>query len=369
MAFSLAKEKSTHNPMLIKTVLISGGPVLEIGAGIYSTPLLHWLCKLLGRNLVTYENNTEHCQYAKMFVSRHHSIKLIDDWSKIDTKTHWGVVFMDHNPDSRRADDVISFKDRADYIVIHDTDREDKYHMERAWPHFKYRYTWKDCRPWTTVVSNFKNLSSLDPVRSRQKLLWEKLAKSNSRYFIYTNFGRGITEEQFSESGIKDYQKHILNDPLIKTGETFLEIGCGIGRLLNYALNDTRFKKFIGIDISGEMIQQARKRMADRSNLRLIETDGYTIPLEDDSVDFAFSHLVFVHFKTIEMLKSNFMEVFRVLKPKGLFKVLVRIDNVNLEKWWGGVTFDEKILLDAGVIIIKKEVYDNWAQWLWLEKQ
>jgi len=161
MAFSVAKEKSTHNPMLIKTILISEGPVLEIGAGIYSTPLMHWLCKMLGRKLVTYENSPIFYQYAKRFISRSHHIKLIENWGEMDLKTHWGVVFMDHNPDSRRADDVISFKNNADYIVIHDTDREDKYHMEKAWPHFKYRYTWKDCRPWTTVASNFKDLSNL----------------------------------------------------------------------------------------------------------------------------------------------------------------------------------------------------------------
>lgn len=161
MRVSFAKEKSTHNPMLIKTILISEGPVLEIGAGFFSTPLMHWLCKLMKRKLVTYENNPDYYQFARKFVSRDHSIKLIKDWGEMDYKTHWGVILMDHNPDERRADDVISFKDNADYIVIHDTDREDKYHMEKAWPHFKYRYTWKDCRPWTTVVSNFKDLSEL----------------------------------------------------------------------------------------------------------------------------------------------------------------------------------------------------------------
>lgn len=158
---NFAKEKSTHNPMLIRTILMSEGPVLEIGAGLFSTPLMHWLCKMMGRKLVTYENNPDYYQFARKFVSRDHSIKLIDDWSKMDLKTHWGVVLMDHNPDERRADDVISFKDNADYIVIHDTDREDKYHMEKAYPHFKYIHTWKGCRPWTTVVSNFKDLSSL----------------------------------------------------------------------------------------------------------------------------------------------------------------------------------------------------------------
>src|SRR4051794_35570615 len=132
MKIGLAKEKSTHNPILIKAVLLSKGPVLEIGAGLYSTPLLHWLCKFLGRKLVTYENNADYFSYASMFRSSEHSVKHIQNWEEdMDLKTHWGVVLMDHNPDERRALDVIRFKDNADYIVIHDTNREDKYNMER----------------------------------------------------------------------------------------------------------------------------------------------------------------------------------------------------------------------------------------------
>jgi len=145
--------------MLIKAIIASEGPVLEIGAGVYSTPLMHWLCQTLGRKLVTYENSPVWYEYARKFRSKGHSIRFIKNWDELDFKTHWGVVFADHNPDPRRVDDVISFKDNADYIVIHDTDREDKYHMEKAWPYFKYRYTWQNCRPWTTVVSNFKDLS------------------------------------------------------------------------------------------------------------------------------------------------------------------------------------------------------------------
>jgi tRNA A58 N-methylase Trm61 len=162
MKISLSKAKSTHNPMLIKTVLVSEGPVLEIGAGIYSTPLLHWLCKMLDRKLVTYENNPEFYKFARKFVSKDHRVSFIEDWDKMDFQTHWGVILVDHDPGSRRVIDLINFKDKADYIVIHDTDLKDPYRWEEAWPHFKYRYTWKACRPWTTVVSNFIDLSLLE---------------------------------------------------------------------------------------------------------------------------------------------------------------------------------------------------------------
>ena len=148
--------------MLIKTILISEGPVLEIGADIYSTPLLHWLCKMLGRTLVTCENDQDLYMFARKFVSFGHRIRFVKNWNEMDFKTHWGVVLIDHAPDSRRVIDLTNFKDSADYIVVHDTDMEDQYHWEKAWPHFKYRYTWKDCKPWTTVVSNFKDLSNLE---------------------------------------------------------------------------------------------------------------------------------------------------------------------------------------------------------------
>lgn len=162
MKISLTKAKSTHNPMLIKTIVISDGPVLEIGAGLYSTPLMHWLCKMLGRKLVTYENNPSFYGFAKKFISKGHRVRFIKNWDEMDFKTHWGVVLIDHDPDTRRVIDLINFKDKADYIVIHDTDMEDKYNWGKAWPYFKYRFDWKECRPWTTVVSNFKDLFFLN---------------------------------------------------------------------------------------------------------------------------------------------------------------------------------------------------------------
>jgi hypothetical protein len=165
VSISRAKEYSTHNSMLIKTVLMSKGPVLEVGAGFYSTPLLHWLCKNLDRLLITYESDPTFFAFARNFMSRGHRIRFIKNWDDMDFKTHYGVVLIDHSPKRPRTRgmDALKFKDTADYIVIHDTGPviEEKYGYEAIWPHFKYRYTWKEAQPWTTVVSNFKKLSNL----------------------------------------------------------------------------------------------------------------------------------------------------------------------------------------------------------------
>jgi hypothetical protein len=160
MMIKHVKGMSTHNVLLIKAVLLSDGPVLEIGSGFFSTPLLHWLCKMTGKDLVTYENNLEYFEMARKFKSRHHSIRLIGDWSEMDSQTQWGVVFVDHSPKERRIVDIEKYKDKAEYLVIHDTERADLYSYDKVWPMFKYRYEWQECVPYTTVVSNVKDLSN-----------------------------------------------------------------------------------------------------------------------------------------------------------------------------------------------------------------
>lgn len=147
--------------MLVKTVLATDGPVLEFGAGYASTPILHWLCWEKGRPLMTYESDPFWYEFARKFQSRYHRIRLVDDWDKLDNTKPVSVVFIDHLED-RRVKDIIRFKDVADYIVIHDTDDHRHYGFDEAWSHFKYVYHWKGCSPWTTVVSNKKDLSWLE---------------------------------------------------------------------------------------------------------------------------------------------------------------------------------------------------------------
>lgn len=158
-----SKETSTHNPLLIKMVQMSTGDVCELGSGLFSTPLLHWLCR--GRRLVTYENDLEYYEFAKKFVSKSHRIHLVKSFDEVDTKRRWGVVLIDHSPEdhSRRGIDAIRLKDCADYIILHDTEPEEetKYGYDKVWPLFKYRHDWTGVKPFTTVISNFKDLSNL----------------------------------------------------------------------------------------------------------------------------------------------------------------------------------------------------------------
>lgn len=158
----LTKEYTTNMPMLIKVLSISKGDVIECGGGIFSTPLLHWLCKMQNRKLITYETELSYYKFERKFQSPLHRIRFVENWDDIPIPKHVGVVFIDHHPSERRMVETLRFKDVADYIIIHDTERESReYNQEEVFDQFKYRYDWKDCKPWTSVFSNFKDLKNI----------------------------------------------------------------------------------------------------------------------------------------------------------------------------------------------------------------
>lgn len=157
----LNKHYTTHIPMLIKCVLATNGPVLELGAGPASTPLLHWLCQEKKRLLHTYESNRYFYKYARLFGSGNHKIYRVD-WNDYNIEGHWSVALIDQ-PSKFRSWAIELLKDNVDYIVIHDTDHAGEKRYAKVLTQFKYRHDWKACRPWTTVVSNFKDTSWLTP--------------------------------------------------------------------------------------------------------------------------------------------------------------------------------------------------------------
>jgi len=159
---NLSKNYTTHISTLVKVLQMSEGTVIECGGGIFSTPLLHWLCKAMDRNLITYEQDPTYYAFERTFQSRQHSIRFVENWDDIKIPEHCGMVFIDHHPSERRMIELERFKDIADYIVVHDTERESReYNREEVFAMFKYRYDWKKCKPWTSVVSNFHDLSNL----------------------------------------------------------------------------------------------------------------------------------------------------------------------------------------------------------------
>jgi SAM-dependent methyltransferase len=98
-----------------------------------------------------------------------------------------------------------------------------------------------------------------------------------------------------------------------------LEIGCGIGRLLEPM--GEHFRELYGADVSGEMVRRGRERMAHLPNLRLEEVDGSgALPFDDNLFDFCYSYITFHHMPEKAGVIRYIREVRRVLVPGGIFR-------------------------------------------------
>lgn len=153
---------SSHLPVLIKAVEKTDGDVLELGTGLFSTPVLHWLCNTNKRHLVSYDNDEEYFNIIKNYANDNHQIHLISNWNEIDIEVPWDVVFIDH-PEDRRIKDALRVANFAKYIVIHDTGwwlkRKMAIYNKELFPFFKYRVDFRiDRRMQTTLLSNLVDL-------------------------------------------------------------------------------------------------------------------------------------------------------------------------------------------------------------------
>lgn len=150
----------THTPLLLEVLKQNDGPVLEMGMGISSTPLLHAMCQ--DRFLLSLDNDPTFTEMFRKFKSKYHKIELVN-WEEAQIIAHWGAVLIDHKPEERRKEDIKKLADIAEFLVVHDTepDKEDLYHYSEIYPLFKYRFTDTRQAVHTTVLSNYHALDFL----------------------------------------------------------------------------------------------------------------------------------------------------------------------------------------------------------------
>ena len=156
----------SHIPVLVKVFEISQGPILELGTGVFSTPILHTLCLSKDRQLVSYENDPYYFERHGDFRTDKHQIILVSNWDDIKIEnTFWNVALIDHKPEERRKTEVKRLANNTKYIILHDSEsrNEKLYKYSEIYPLFKYRFDYTACYPHTTVLSNFVDLSDLKP--------------------------------------------------------------------------------------------------------------------------------------------------------------------------------------------------------------
>jgi hypothetical protein len=167
----ISGDYGSHIPILASVVAASGSrqvandihplPVLELGAGDSSTPLLHYLCRSLGKDLLTADTDGTWLERFAEYRSVTHSLIHVSSWDVFPRTTDdWGVVFVDCAPGEERHKIIerLAKSGRVRYVVAHDSERDHgaggNYEYEKIMPLFRWRVEFRRFRPYTLILSN-----------------------------------------------------------------------------------------------------------------------------------------------------------------------------------------------------------------------
>ena len=220
---------------------------------------------------------------------------------------------------------------------------------------------------------------SLEEQLRKMQQDWDQRAKENARHYVATGKTKW-SDEEFFESGERTVAEQILNDMInICQGKDpkqmrVIEIGCGAGRITR-ALARV-FGEVHGVDVSGEMIAQAKEAIASQPNASVHQNNGKDLAvLPPGPYDFAFSTIVFQHIPSREIIYSYVREVHRLLRPGALFKFQVQGDptvQTRSDDTWLGVPFSDADAVEMAEKCGFEPRYRHGAGdqyfWLWFFK-
>jgi SAM-dependent methyltransferase len=147
---------------------------------------------------------------------------------------------------------------------------------------------------------------------------WDERAREDAMFFVDDREPyRSADEERFWAQGERDLD-HVLGTlgARIEGGDTVVDLGCGVGRLTRVIA--ARASHVYAIDVSAEMLAQARRHNPQLGNVEWVHGDGATLqPIPDESADAVVSHVVFQHIPDPRITYGYVAEMGRVLRPGG----------------------------------------------------
>ena len=208
---------------------------------------------------------------------------------------------------------------------------------------------------------------------------WDRRARENAFHYIASS-RTDWDPDEFYASGEASVAETVTPDlDQIRRGRPpkslrVLEIGCGAGRMTRALARI--FGEVHGVDVSGEMVAQGRRLLADVPNAHLHHNNGADlVVLGDLRFDFAFSFIVFQHIPSQAIIESYVREVGRVLRPGSLFKFQVQGSSkvtVSEDDTWLGAPISNGLAADMaernGFALLRSEGIEEQYFWLWFEK-
>jgi SAM-dependent methyltransferase len=210
---------------------------------------------------------------------------------------------------------------------------------------------------------------------NQHKSKWESLAQEDDRYYV-RSVEHEQSDEEYDTSGQEHVSRFIQDDPVVSRRlapfqeKVVLEIGCGSGRLTKSLAR--LFKHVVAVDVAPTMLAKARK-FVDSANVTFVESDGVSVPIVPETVDFAFSYIVYQHFPSAQSVGLSFGNVHRALRSGGLFKVQIRgLKHADSNHWSWGPHYEERdalaLVAKTGFRVLNSAGAGTRSYWLLLEK-
>lgn len=147
---------------------------------------------------------------------------------------------------------------------------------------------------------------------------WDARAREDAYFYVDNRleFGSPDTDRFWSE-GAKDFETLLsLADARLEPTDRVVEIGCGLGRLTRVI--SERAAAVTALDVSSEMLRQARELNPGLGNVTWLHGDGTSLAgVDDGSADACVSHVVFQHIPDPEITLGYVTEMGRILRSGG----------------------------------------------------
>src|ERR1019366_249730 len=150
----------------------------------------------------------------------------------------------------------------------------------------------------------------------------------------------------------------------LRPGERILDLGCGSGwatRLLARMVGEgpQGFGQVVGVDISDEMIRQARAASKEFDNVMFVVGSAAQIPWEENFFDKVLSVESFYYYPDQD---RALMELFRVMAPRGRVFILINLykDNSYSLQWIDKLNVPVQVRSAAEYVeLLKKHAFED----------
>lgn len=141
---------ASHQPVLFEAIKKTSGSILELGAGDYSTEIIH---KMAGdRMIFTIDDHIEWIDNFRHLESDTHSFQHLSNDLFTFIGLDWSVVLVDLYTWEQRMWAIEKLKDTADFVVIHDAEGKN---LGRFFKYFReYAVSDYPQHPYTLLGSN-----------------------------------------------------------------------------------------------------------------------------------------------------------------------------------------------------------------------